>query len=397
MTGKKTVGDWQIGGSSEVFDDVIMLVPPMQFRQGCAWAQTELPEGNWGMNATLNVSELGSGPIGFGLWFVHDYGMHGPLNGGPARFRGISILFFTEMNHSLSVEIIESENMHHEWTQEHPKSVWNLDESPGFRVGLEFQKKEVLVYLNSTLVARKWTAIDLRGRWMGITAATAKFVGRIDLHEIELDVGRPSLTKRPINPLRLSPKIESDSTVLRSPKFNATLMELMLRYSQTGSITRESNVSDVLAVIDEINAAEFEVASFLELNEFVSDKLLRFTQKWQSRSTSIVRKVENARNISGVAWNYTQSMLRTFNESIMDSMDKTSTKIVDLAQVMLDLAEEGIDDGRLGMVVDEVNWSNVMNVIWFVGGCELVAFMVFFLVAQMECCQEKLRKFGKLI
>jgi hypothetical protein len=79
----------------------------------------------------------------------------------------------------------------------------------------------------------------------------------------------------------------------------------------------------------------------------------------------------------------------------LDFVDKAAMKMVDLAELLLDLAETGIDDGgQLKTVVEYVNRSDLMGLIWIVGGCELIAVLLFFAVASIPSVRAKLSEFG---
>jgi hypothetical protein len=178
---------------------------------------------------------------------------------------------------------------------------------------------------------------------------------------------------------------------LRKPYFNFTLAEFEASQAASGVITSDATLDRLFAIIDEVNAASFEVASFSELNTFVNEKLVTYGEKWQRRTIKIVERVQQARNVAGAAWNYTQSMLKTFNATLKDSVLKTSEKIGDLRELLTEQSESGIDEGQgIRHIASEVNDSILLKVVRWGMGIEIVAFFCFIIVALIPAVRESL-------
>jgi hypothetical protein len=321
MTETNKIREWELSGSAEIYEDVIMLVPPIQFHQGCIWTRAQIPDVDWILNMTVKISEF-SGSSGFGVWFIHQMGLDGSLNGGPNNFRGLALIFSVRMDYSFELEVFESESMHVDWWPGSGKSVklCELEDPSVVSISIQFVKNELIVYSNDTLAMRKWISIDIKDNWIGITAQTNKFVSRIDLCSLVVDLGSYAITKSKFTPRKADvlrvPRVfeQSDEGIfLRNAAFEKTTMYMIAKIKGGPEMLFDSSVDEVFDVIDEVNTAENDVASFSELNLFITEKLMPFCQKWQIRSASIIDSVEKSKNASDVAWHYTQKMLRVFN------------------------------------------------------------------------------------
>ena len=74
-------GHCEFGGSAEIHQTRVMLVPPLQFHIGSAWTDVKLPEEDWSVNLELNIVE-GTGGGKMAIWFSSAFGTTGTFYGG---------------------------------------------------------------------------------------------------------------------------------------------------------------------------------------------------------------------------------------------------------------------------------------------------------------------------
>jgi hypothetical protein len=245
-------------------------------------------------------------------------------------------------------------------------------------------------------IARSPLEANLTETYVGITAVSESRVSKINLLSVEFQVSElgekiGSRTGVAWNPNPASHFSPPESGPMRKPYFNLTLEEYNKRRAANDIVNSEASVDRLFDVIDEVNAASFEVASFSELNAFVNDKLMRYSEKWHRRTIKIVERVQQSRNVSGVAWQYTQSMLQTFNATLKDSVLKASGKIGDLSDLLREQSELGIDEGRgIGHIAEAVTRSRLIGFFVWMSGIEMVALTAFLLTANVPSVRSDL-------
>jgi hypothetical protein len=185
----------------------------------------------------------------------------------------------------------------------------------------------------------------------------------------------------------------ADRPPLRRPYFNRTLVEYEATRLAKGEITSDAPAETLFDVIDEVNAANFEVASFSELMNFVNDHLAMYGYKWQKRTLKIVERVQQARNVTSAAWNYTNLVMVTFNETLNYSLIKTVGKILMIEErVIEDVAWSDVDEETHAIqhAAQSVNESSVIRWLIIVAVMELVTLIVFLVIANIPSVRETL-------
>jgi hypothetical protein len=146
-----------------------------------------------------------------------------------------------------------------------------------------------------------------------------------------------------------------------------------------------------LDIIEEVHTANDDVASFADLTDWVNDKLLRYAQKWQSRTVKIVERVQKTRNVTGAAWAFTGRMITDFNASLKATVLKTQEKIADINEALSYFADMGIDEGGgLRERAAEVERSWLMRLVVYIAQIEFVVVLLFFVVVNIPLVKAKL-------
>jgi hypothetical protein len=388
------LGYWEIGGATQIEHDAIMLAPPVQFHKGHIWTNAQVPLDDWKMELDFLISESNGGG-GFAIWIIDKYGADGPLFGGPSSFAGVAVHARIRPaaggNMELEFRIIQNPSSLKPPLLKFlptPIAVVEFTPSTRFIVTIGFTGSEITLEYNETEVGRVPLQSNLSENFIGITAASEDRHSRIDLLMLHFHVktmigARDSLVwdHKPLSYFQ-----PAEHFLLKRPYFNKTLAEYEASQAAKGEITSETTAPRIFEVIDEVNEASFEVASFSELNFFVNDNLLMYGEKWQRRTLKIVERVRESRNVAASAWNYTNSVMETFNRTLKDSVLKTTGKIDDLRNFLAGFSADGIDEGHaLGYLADDVNQSPVITYLMAIAFIELISLFAFLLMANIPC------------
>ncbi|KAK8883227.1 Protein ERGIC-53 [Tritrichomonas musculus] len=322
----KQIGVWTIGGVSLIYNDYIILAPPLQYHRGSIWSSAQIPSNDWSMQVELSLSE-GSGGGGFGIWLIEEYGKEGQLSGGPSDFTGISIIgernqsyinlkFLSDpIKRNKTIEIINS------------KLILYMQFSYSFIKIAMFHPitKQFTSIMNIT------NHFDFSSSFIGITAQSDEYTSLITLQSVTFHINDEreafefnnqflknediqqnddflinnscKKSRKPPNDVddvaHFQPKIAHR---LRNPAFLSTRTEILQMEALNGKmdsqLSEPTKVSHVLNVIDEINEVSFGVASFSDLNNFIDLTIIPYAQKWNKRTQQIVDYAKNARSIT---------------------------------------------------------------------------------------------------
>jgi hypothetical protein len=153
----------------------------------------------------------------------------------------------------------------------------------------------------------------------------------------------------------------------------------------TGNFTNaEIATGDILDVINELTFASNSVASYKELNDWVRKTLIPYTQKWHRRTAKIVDNIRDARNVMGIAWNYTHEMMWSLNSTVSANSRKAQFKLQDLGVLFESEAE------RLAGEADQLNAQTSATgsqVFVVLGVAEVVFIVLFFVIMQKKQCR----------
>lgn len=322
----KRIGLWTIGGVSLIYNDYIILAPPLQYHRGSIWSSAQIPSGDWSMQVELSLSE-GSGGGGFGIWLIEEYGKEGQLNGGPSEFTGVSII--GERNQSnvnltfLSDSFKNSETI----------KIYNSKLILFFQFSYSFIQiatfhpitKEFSSIMN---ISNRY---DLSSNFIGITAQSDEYTSLITLQSVTFHINDERDSFDAINHFmkfediaqnenlyinqsmklhRNPPKNVDDlahfqpkiSHRLRNPIFLSTRTEILQMESMNGKFNSFQNiepakVTHVLNVIDEINKVSFGVASFSDLSNFIDLTIIPYAEKWNKRTQQVIDYVKNSKTV----------------------------------------------------------------------------------------------------
>jgi hypothetical protein len=386
------IGDWECGGSCIPGPEVIMLIPPVQFKRGSLWTNIMIPNNDWTIDFSLEIHE-GTGGGGFAIWLVDQYAEEGNINGGPQIFAGIgltaNIIFDDDRDLSLLFHFVQHSRRDRVFVDilHQPGPQLKIRHFENIHIKLEFRGHTVHVIARSG--SQKWQELftepitgDFTQNYIGMTAQCDTYTSRIDIRSVTLNLEEtinrpasfggdgPSSSYRP-----------DEERPLRNPFFHKTLTELDLREMNSGKLTnRNISRDDVMDIISEVTRASFSAASFGEMNNFIKEELLPYTHKWHRRTVKIVGHVRKAREVLGSSWNYTSDLIRILSKNIEDVSVKARSEVIQIADLLE--YESGRMDEDSKSIEQLKKTSFMLQLVIFVAILELVGVIAFFFLLQ---------------
>jgi hypothetical protein len=146
---------------------------------------------------------------------------------------------------------------------------------------------------------------------------------------------------------------------------------------------------DLANLTEEIWEVLNETASFSFVNEFVRNSIVPYSEKWHRRTLKMVDDMRGLRNVMSSAWNFTRSMVNTFNETLVASMAKMSRKVDSLA----DLLDEDFDadqEKRVFVIRLDVQPFDIKELFLYITILELFLVLIALLMMQHAKVRSKL-------
>lgn len=400
---KNRVGYWDVGGASLVYEDNIILLPPIQNHKGSVWDSLPIPFGEWFIDFYLDISsfnkeikkenKIGSYG-GFAIWLINSYGADGTLLGGPNRFQGTCIssyiandnsgspLFQFGLFQSNGTDTFTSENFTKNskvtFKPEEMEFKLRMHIQPKFISLVTFSGASEKVLINNSL------KVDLSQAWLGVTSMTGELMAQIDLLSAKFHVFHESLLKRNLNGQqqlhKQNPHVhQSLSAVLRNPSFSLMKKEISDYKKAKGEILNsDTKIEYVLTVCDEIGDVVSQTATYGQLNDFIRNTMIPYTQGWQKRTFKIIDGVDKAKSLLTQAFNQTKAMIEIFNNSMLEMTKKTDKKIVKLSDLLNnETHEQGLQDKEnIKEYLKQPFWINLLRII---SVCEVVLVFIFYI------------------
>ncbi|KAH0785113.1 Legume-like lectin family protein [Histomonas meleagridis] len=392
------VGHWEFGGSAGVRDDVIMLVPPIQYNMGCAWTNVQIPSGVWSVTYKLRIYDGTGGGGGFGIWFVDTYGAHGKIHGGPQNFKGIglsgSVITDARNSHSLKLSFLQNDGTETFDISNLPDPViYKFRRANVFTIKFKFVQKNLIISISDSDefvdIFKKEIAVPYENGYIGITANTDAHTCRIDLHSIEFNIDEEN---EPDSDDFVSRKVHIDDNnnpntyepdfkgILRNPIFNKTAQAIDIYFSPNARKPTEATADQVLDIVGEMCFVSYFVSSFSELNDYIRGTLGPYTQKWHRRTVRMVENVKKARNVFELAFNSTDAMVKAMNSTLATNLVKTTLKVVDLVDLINDEAENEINE--VNNEISQISESSLVKSLGLIAIIELVLVSLFLILSR---------------
>lgn len=349
---KNKIAYWDIGGAAIVEEETIILVPPIQYKKGSAWSALPLPYGSWEMVYEMKISQ-GNGGGGFAIPVVSQHGSDGSFYGISPKFTGVvlagAVFADKDGNPRIHYNLYQSNGTEtHNVLKEEDKCAMTFpitDEY--FRVSIKIDDKTVSAYHNSTTIINTPLTADISRAWIGISAMCDDYTSRIELLSAMYN------TEDILNKQRKEawvyqgmPPTKSDSVSpekiqkLRNPSFALMRKEFKLFEDAKGNLKNtDKSIEDYLKITQEFAEAVGEVATYGQLNNFITNTLVPYAEGWHRRTFKIMESVNKANKIMSTSLNETQALLTIFNETIYESLNKARTKISSIKNILVEESE----------------------------------------------------------
>lgn len=356
-TEKNKVGEWETIGSSYSIEDSILILPALQMRTGGIWTNQILPE-SFDVTFALNTPQVsGNGETGFAIWLIDSYGAEGQVYGGPNIFKGFGLLFSIVDNWRGSMKIdmryIEDtkRGINFDITKPAefppPSATFHTSIKSIFDIKLRIRDQSLRVFVKSDpsvqfkQIYETNIPKDIAEYYFGLTAQTERFVSSLLLYGIYFNLTDQNIQ---VNRTISYPKFSSSGVYIshtshhfRNPIFKETVYHLTHKKI-------DSTVDQLFDVLDELQQVSFAIATYKDINDYVSHSLLPIVTKWQTRTLKIVQRIKEARNVTGAALNSTEMLLYTMNSTLNDQVLKTSVKIIELSEILYEASSQGLSD-----------------------------------------------------
>lgn len=357
LDSENKVGFWEFNGMTVVHENYILISPPIQFTRGSLWTNLEFPEVDWSVQFELGISQ-GTGGGGFAIWFIDNYGADGKLFGGPSQFRGIAIsgsVKTTSDQTQIDFKLMQDHgNLEFHKASDSDATIY-LDEK-NHNIALKISFRSGYMHLehfnNETnewkLLSKMLVKVDISKNYLGISAQSDQETSRFDLFSLNFSI---------IESSRKDTSLKQHSTGYYSPEYtlrfrNPKLKKILIEMGKMEEKPdAESTATDLLDIVHEINSAVFDVASYSDVNDFVTQTLLPYTQKWHKRTLKVVADIQNAMNVYGAVWNYTNILIGNFKTDLQNSARKITAKIENLEEILRSENFEPDVNPNLGKVI----------------------------------------------
>jgi hypothetical protein len=341
------VDDWIFSGFSLVKSNEIVLAPPLPGHRGGAWLSTPLLSKPFTHEVALTLSCFASGGA-FGVWLAAHFGSDGEICGGPRSFRGIAVLgrVVVDENRTQYIQLtaLPGNNDDLASVTATPFAVFPVlhDEvNLTIRVSSKDGRSFVVVARTTPKWGGKTEILHSNPPnqfFLGITAQNLKFFTKTALRSVRFSnattFNEEDAVYTKLNP---DPHVSFPQTGrLQSHRFELVEEEM----GRISDAIPESNFSQLLRVIDELNGAAYDVASFKELNRFLQYSLQPYAEKWQRRSIKVILYTVFMSNSVSKLLERNKALFRKFNTSAELVTSRSRQNMEDLAKVIQDAADQ---------------------------------------------------------
>ncbi|EAX89452.1 hypothetical protein TVAG_104890 [Trichomonas vaginalis G3] len=224
--------------------------------------------------------------------------------------------------------------------------------------------------------------VDISKCWIGITAMCDDYTSRIELFNATYNTNDIISNRRKQAWTFQGMPISTSSTVqpekiekLRNPSFLIMRNELKSYETTKGDLkAANKTIEDYLKITAEFAEVIDEVATYGQLNDFITNTLVPYTDSWHRRTFKIMDAVAKANKIMSVSLNETQSLLYSFNQTVNLSLAKARTKISSIKDILLEESEIQFID-QIMTVKKSV--SPIVNYLIYISAAEVIGLIAF--------------------
>lgn len=372
----RRLGMWVLSGAAVAYDDRIMLVPPIQYRTGAAWLFAAAPSGNWAIQIEIRVRERNGGCVC--VWFSKQFGVTE-----------------NETEPVLMVKLRNDSKVEFSLPKDPSKGSYTYSVDEVLIINLYFANGGVVVSVVNPVTKDTTDVfdflIDMRDRFVGIQAQTNENVALIELTRVTFHVTDERFEWKSLN---RSAQINGSGSYtprivqrLRNPAFFATRIELMELEKLSGDLsklTSPTNAMSLIAVIDELSQVSADVATFSDLNTFLTTTISPYVDTWAKRTGKITTYMEETRSMT-VSTCKTAKLMASHVGSIVNiTITKTESRINTIQAELEDALMETLQTLNERMI-QECESDIIARFVWMVTVLEAVTVSIILFV--LELCR----------
>lgn len=384
QTEQKQVGVWDFGGVSTIYEDKIILAPPIQYHQGSAWSHMPIPSTNWSALFEFGIED-GTGGGAIGIWIINQFGINESITNKEPNITGIVVLAH------INKDKIEIQLAQPEITNNFTVPIINS----GVILYLSFSSGSVTIgdidpetkEINNQITCNLTT--KLSDKYLGVTAQSDEYTSLITIRRITFDIG--SFSGNEIHNIA-NEIISADPHVvpkilhrLRNPMFVSMRTELEEYEKNRGNLNfyNSTTLNELLAAIDEIAEVNDDVATFNDLMDFVQNTITPFTQSWHKRTNKIVEYAEKAKEMTEEACKSVSLIANEFTSIKNQTLVKTELKLASIQRELLQsVINISVDNSTL---VSSMALTEIRNIFLIIGVIETVFVIIFELIKIFVC------------
>ncbi|EAY14149.1 hypothetical protein TVAG_351970 [Trichomonas vaginalis G3] len=320
---------------------------------------------------------------GFAILFIDPDTYNDEVNGGPSIYEGLALfgtIFNRNGNTTLDLVLLQNQ-IDHEITYKSLKNMsdYSLDanQNISIRINLTFINNSVTLYVSNDSTVEHLEEIgdlsitvNLTGTVMLITTANRKYDTQIDLLNVDFEIGDPfyALYMRKRYDQILQDGILDDiNATFRSKKLNKTVTELHTKFQDNST---EKSIFDIFDIFEELSSASEDMAKYRDVAKLFSGRVAPSVAKVHKRTSKIYDRMNNLTKIMTYALNYTQNIMQSFNNTMMQNKIKFN-KSINVLEKELEIDTEEIPKSQFKM----------QNYFMFAAVFELICLFLFFLIS----------------
>ena len=380
------VGFWDFGGCAKIYEDKILFIPPTQFHQSSAWSNIKIPDADWSIQFSFGIDE-GTGGGGFAIWIIDQLTTSGTIHGGPDIFKGISISADI-MDDKIFLELIQSNRIRRFFDPGKPTNATIPIVDKNVTLLISFSKNGITIfYIDQNTkkyieIINQPLFLQILDFYIGITAQNDELTSLIIIYTITFFCDK--LSKQIFFENRSLPHFAtpehytpSFSQKLRNPAFFNMRTEIS-QYEKTrgkfSDSTEETTAAYVLDSIQEISAVCYEAASFSELNNFIRNTIIPYTNQWQRRTHKIVKYAHDTKVMFHQMCEESKNLADSFSQYTNKSIQKADKSVSSLKK-------QFVESLKTDMQFDEIvqNYTNrrILNLLFYISLFEVFLFSCF--------------------
>ena len=369
----------------------IVIAPPLAGHRGSAWLSSPFENSAWACEFTFELGDFCGGGS-FGVWITSHLGSAGEICGGPRYFRGLSVFgrLLTAENQSQYVQItaavVDNED------------VMKVNEiiittapivSPKLNLSIRVSSKNGNLFTIAVKSDSVWIGMKEiehphpPHKWyVGVTAMNLKYYMCVSLTAVRFSRNTTFEESKGYVEMSRNPHIQFGGNTENSRWKSVRFDKLNEEAKRIGTPKSESNFSHLIEVMDEVNAAICDLASFREVNYFIRSSLQPHAQRWQKRAIKVVLYTYFIQESVRGVLSENHKLFFQFNQTVEGVTLQSQKNVNEISQIISDVSKQ--EDEEYSLFVDQVADEVVSRTLFYGSVAEVVLVAIFFAIVQFR-------------